>query len=112
MDYFETTGLPKNHDGAISLYELGMSNHLVKSGFSQFAFVTNNEMKKPFNTTCCKWRDVLSETGIIKRQHFLKKYIIMAMTDNDISEIAEKYSYNGHFINFLKYHNVRIVPRR
>lgn len=110
LDYFHTTGLPNNHGGAISLYELGMSTHLTSQGFSQFAYVSNDDMKKPFNTTCCKWKEVLNETGIIKRQHFLKKYAMMAMSDNDISEVAENYSYNVHFINFLKYHNVRFHP--
>jgi len=109
LDYFKTTGLPKNHGAAISSYELGMSAHLISQGFSQFAYVSNDEMKKPFNTTCCKWDTVLNETGIIKRQHFLKKYVIMAMTDKDISEVSENYSYNVHFIDFLKYHNVRFT---
>lgn len=112
IDYFETTGLPNNHNAAISLYELGLSTHLMKQGVSQFAFVSNNEMKNPFNTTCCKWKEVLNETGIIKRQHFFKKYPIMAMTDNDISEVAETHSYNVHFINFLKYHNVRLITTK
>jgi len=109
LDYFKTTGLPKNHGGAISLYELGMSSYLINQGVSCFAFVSNNEMKTPFNTTCCKWKEVLNETGIIKRQHFLKKYAMMAMSDNDILEVAENYSYNVHFIDFLKYHNVRLI---
>ncbi len=112
MDYFKTTGLPNNHGGAISLYELGMSTHLTKKGFSQFVFVSNNEMKKPFNTTCCKWEEVLNKTGIVKRQHFLKKYVIMAMKDIDISELAEKYAYNLHFIDFLKYHNVKLIQTK
>lgn len=107
MDYFKTNGLPNNHDAAISLYELGLSTCLTSQGFSHFEYVSNNEMQRPFNTTCCKWAEVLKQTGIIKRQHFFKKYLFMSMTDNDISEVAEKHSYNTHFIDFLKYNKVK-----
>jgi len=109
MDYFKTQGLPDNHDGAISKYELGISMHLIDNGFSQFSFVSNNDMKYPLNTTCVKWSEVLNVTGIIKRQHFFKRYAYKSMTDRDISDVAEKYSYNKHFIHFLKYNNIRYV---
>jgi hypothetical protein len=109
LDYFKEQGLPNNHDGAISKYELGISIYLINHGFSQFAFVSNDDMKFPLNPTCVKWSEVLNETGIIKRQHFFKKYAYKSMSDNDISEVAEKYSYNKHFINFLKYNNVKII---
>jgi len=109
MNYFKEQGLPNNHDGAISKYELGISIHLLNHGFSQFAFVSNDDMKIPLNTTCLKWSEVLNETGIIKRQHFLKKYAHKSMSDSDISAVAEKYSYNTHFTNFLKYNNIKIT---
>jgi hypothetical protein len=109
MNYFKDQGLPNNHDGAISKYELGISIYLLNHGFSQFAFVSNDDMKIPLNTTCLKWSEVLNETGIIKRQHFFKKYAYKSMSDNDISEVAEKYSYNKHFVNFLKYNNINIT---
>ncbi len=112
IDYFKTTGLPENHDAAISKYELKITMHLMNNGFSQYAFVSNDDMKFPLNTTCCKWHEVLNETGIVKRQHFFKKYAYrhMAMSDNDIYELAETHSYNKHFIDFLKYNNVKLVP--
>jgi hypothetical protein len=109
MDYFKTHGLPDNHDGAISKYELGISLYLINHGFSQFSFVSNNEMKHPFNTTCIKWAEVLNEIGIIKRQHFLKKYANKSMSNIDISNVADKYSYNMHFIHFLKYNHVNFA---
>ena len=109
MDYFKTQGLPDNHEGAISKYELGISMHLINSGFSQFSFVSNNEMKHPFNTTCIKWSEVLNETGIIKRQHFLKKYANKSMSNIEIFNVADKYSYNVHFIHFLKYNHVNFA---
>ena len=109
MNYFKEEGLPNNHDGAISKYELGISMHLINHGFSQFAFVSNDDMTVPLNTTCVKWSEVLNATGVIKRQHFFKKYAYKSMSDIDISEVAEKYSYNTHFKNFLKYNNVKIV---
>ena len=110
MNYFKEQGLPDNHDGAISKYELGISIHLLNHGFSQFAFVSNDDMKVPLNTTCLKWLEVLNATGIIKRQHFFKKYAYKSMSDSDISEVAEKHSYNTHFKNFLKYNNIKIIP--
>jgi hypothetical protein len=106
LSYFETHTLPANHQAAISQYELGITSHLIDSGLSSFAVVSNNEMQFPMNTTCCKWATVLQEVGIIKRQHFFKKYAYVAMTDADIALIAEKYSYNKHFIHFLKYHSI------
>ena len=111
MNYFKEQGLPNNHDGAISKYELGISLHLMNHGFSQFAFVSNDDMMVPLNTTCVKWSEVLNATGIIKRQHFFKKYAYKSMSDSDISEVAEKYAYNKHFVHFLKYNNVKIIPR-
>ena len=112
FDYFKTTGLPENHDAAISKYELKLTLHLMNHGFSQYAFVSNDDMPIPLNTTCCKWSEVLNTTGIVKRQHFFKKYAYrhMAMSDNDIYELAETHSYNKHFIDFLKYNNVKLVP--
>jgi len=110
LGYFKKIGLPDNHDAAISKYELGLSTHLVNEGFSHFSFVSNNDMKYPLNTTCCKWSEVLNETGIVKRQHFFKKYAYKSMTDDDISDVAEKYAYNKHFMNFLKYHQIKVIP--
>ena len=109
ISYFETHGLPVNHHAAISQYELGITAHLTKLGFSSFAIVSNNDMRFPRNTTCFKWAAVLQEVGIIKRQHFFKKYPSRTgMTDVDIAQAAEKYLYNKHFMHFLKYHNINI----
>lgn len=110
MSYFETYGLPANHPAAISRYELGMTSHLIDKGMSPFAVVSNNDMQFPLNTTCCKWSEVLQAVGIIKRQHFFKKYAYVAMTDADIALVAKKYSYNNHFMHFLKYHAININP--
>jgi hypothetical protein len=110
MSYFETHGLPANHPAAISRYELGMTSHLIDKGMSPFAVVSNNDMQFPLNTTCCKWSEVLQAVGIIKRQHFFKKYAYVAMTDADIALVAKKYSYNNHFMHFLKYHAININP--
>ena len=106
LSYFETHGLPGNHQAAISQYELGITSHLIDNGLSSFAVVSNSDMRFPMNTTCCKWSAVLQAVGIIKRQHFFKKYMHVAMTDADIALVAEKYSYNKHFMHFLKHHNV------
>jgi len=112
IDYFKTTGLPENHDAAISKYELKITMHLINAGFSHYAFVSNDDMPRPLNTTCCKWTDVLEKTGIVKRQHFFKKYAYrtMAMSDSDIREVADKNSYNKHFIDFLKYNHIKYLP--
>ena len=107
MSYFKTHGLPFNHTDAIAKYELGMSLHLTNLGLTSFAFVTNNDMRRPLNTTCCKWAIVLEETGIVKRQHFLKKYGRAGMTDKDIAKIAENHAYNAELLQFLKCNNVR-----
>ena len=107
MSYFKTHGLPFNHADAIAKYELGMSLHLTNLGLTSFAFVTNNDMRRPLNTTCCKWAIVLEETGIVKRQHFLKKYGRAGMTDKDIAKIAENHAYNAELLQFLKCNNVR-----
>jgi hypothetical protein len=106
MSYFKTHGLPFNHTDAIAKYELGMSLHLTNIGLTSFAFVTNNDMQRPLNTTCCKWSIVLEETGIVKRQHFLKKYGRAGMTDKDIAKIAENHAYNAELLQFLKCNNV------
>ena len=106
LSYFETHGLPANHQAAISQYELGITSHLIERGCSSYAVVSNNDMQFPLNTTCCKWSAVLQAIGIIKRQHFFKKYAHVAMTDADIALVAERHSYNKHFIHFLKHHNV------
>ena len=109
ISYFEKHGLPANHHAAIAQYELGITAHLINLGFSSDTIVSNNDMRYPLNTTCCKWSVVLQEVGIVKRQHFFKKYpYITAMTNVDIALVAEKYSYNKHFINFLKYHGIII----
>ena len=108
MTYFKTRGLPMNHDAAISKYELGISLNLIDKGFTSHAVVTNKEMRQPLNTTCCMWSNVLEETGIIKRQHFLKKYAYAAMTDSDIAEVADNYSYNKHLMHFLKYNKIYV----
>ena len=107
MSYFKTHGLPFNHTDAIAKYELGMSLHLTNLGLTSFAFVTNNDMRRPLNTTCCKWAIVLEETGIVKRQHFLKKYGRAGMTDKDIAKIAENHAYNAELLQFLKCNMVR-----
>jgi hypothetical protein len=106
LSYFETHGLPANHQAAISQYELGITSYLIENGCSSHAVVSNNDMRFPLNTTCCKWAAVLEAVGIIKRQHFLKKYPYAAMTDADVALVAEKYSYNKHFMHFLKYNGV------
>ena len=108
MSYFETHGLPKNHQSAILQYELGITSHLIDKGFSSFAVVSNDDMRHPLNTTCCKWSAVLKDIGIIKRQHFFKKYAYAAMTDANIAVVAENYSYNKHLMHFLKYHGIHV----
>ena len=108
VDYFDAHGLPMNHHAAISLYELGITKHLVDKGFVPFAAVSNKEMPVPLNTTCFKWSAVLQTTGIVKRQHFLKQYPPrFAMTDFNIALVAVKFSENKHFIHFLNYHGVK-----
>jgi hypothetical protein len=107
-DYFDAHGLPINHHAAISLYELGITRHLVNKGFVPFAAVSNKEMPIPLNTTHCKWSQVLQTTGIVKRQHFLKQYPArFAMTDLNIALVANKFSENKHLIHFLNYHGVK-----
>ena len=106
LAYFETNGLPANHGTAISQYELGITKYLFEKGFSPYAVVSNDDMRFPLNTTCCKWEKVLEKTGIIKRQHFLKKYAYAAMTDANIAMVAANHSYNKHFIHFLNYHGI------
>jgi len=108
VDYFDAHGLPMNHHAAISLYELGITKHLVDKGFVPFAAVSNKEMPVPLNTTCFKWSAVLQATGIVKRQHFLKQYPSrIAMTDLNTALVAVKFSENKHFIHFLTYHGVK-----
>ena len=108
VDYFDAHGLPINHHAAISLYELGITRHLVNKGFVPFAAVSNKEMPIPLNTTHCKWSQVLQTTGIVKRQHFLKQYPArFAMTDLNIALVANKFSENKHFIHFLTYHGIK-----
>ena len=106
LAYFETNGLPANHGTAIGQYELGITKHLIEKGFSSYAVVSNDDMRFPLNTTCCKWEKVLEKTGIIKRQHFLKKYAYAAMTDANIAMVATNHFYNKHFIHFLNYHGI------
>jgi hypothetical protein len=106
LAYFETNGLPGNHGSAIGQYELGITKHLIEKGFSSHAVVSNDDMRVPLNTTCCKWETVLETTGIIKRQHFLKKYAYAAMTDANIETVAKNHFYNKHFIHFLNYHGI------
>jgi hypothetical protein len=111
LSYFETRGLPMNHQTAISNYELGITAHLTNLGFSSFAVVSNDDMRNPLNTTCCKWPAVLEHIGIIKRQHFFKLYPRrLAMTDASIALVAEQHAYNKHFIDFLKYHRIYVLP--
>jgi hypothetical protein len=108
MDYFNAHGLPMNHHVAISVYELGITPHLMARGFKPFAMVSNDEMPVPLNTTCFKWSAVLQATGIVKRQHFLKQYPPrIAMTDLNIALVANKFSENKHFIHFLNYHGIK-----
>jgi lipopolysaccharide biosynthesis protein len=108
MDYFNAHGLPMNHHVAISVYELGITPHLMARGFKPFAMVSNEEMPVPLNTTCFKWSAVLQATGIVKRQHFLKQYPPrIAMTDLNIALVANKFSENKHFIHFLNYHGIK-----
>jgi hypothetical protein len=107
MGYFKTHGLPMNHHDAISVYELGITKHLMARGFKPFAMVSNQEMPVPLNTTCFKWSAVLQNTGIIKRQHFLKQYPPrFAMTDLNIELVATKFSENKHFVQFLHEHGI------
>jgi hypothetical protein len=106
LAHFETNGLPGNHGSAIGQYELGITKYLIENGFSSYAVVSNNDMRIPLNTTCCKWETVLEKTGIIKRQHFLKKYAYAAMTDANIATVAKNHFYNKHFIHFLNYHGI------
>jgi hypothetical protein len=106
LSYFETRGLPANHQAAISQYELGITSYLIDQGCSSYAVVSNSDMQFPLNTTCCKWSAVLQAIGIIKRQHFFKKYAYVAMTDADIALVAERHSYNKYFIHFLKHHGI------
>jgi len=109
VEYFKLRGLPINHQAAISDYELGMTAHLVQQGLAPFAMVSNQEMPFPLNTTYCKWSAVLQQTGIVKRQHFLKQYPArFSMTDLSIALIADKFSQNAHFIHFLKYHGIQL----
>jgi len=111
MGYFKTHGLPMNHHDAISVYELGITKHLMARGFKPFAMVSNQEMPVPLNTTCFKWSAVLQNTGIIKRQHFLKQYPPrFAMTDLNIELVATKFSENKPFVQFLHEHG--ITPER
>jgi len=111
LSYFETRGLPMNHQTAISNYELGITAHLTNGGFSPFAVVSNDDMRIPLNTTCCKWAAVLQHTGIIKRQHLLKLYPRkLAMTDANIAMVAKNHSYNKHFIDFLRYNRIDVLP--
>ena len=109
MSYFETRGLPINHQSAISHYEMGITSHLIDKGFSSFAVVSNDDMRHPLNTTCCKWSAVLNDIGIIKRQHFFKRYAYAAMTDANIALVAENYSYNKHLMHFLKYNGIPVI---
>jgi hypothetical protein len=102
IGYFNTHGLPINHHDAISVYELGITKHLVARGFKPFAMVSNQEMPVPLNTTCFKWSAVLQNTGIIKRQHLLKQYPPrFAMTDLNIELVATKFAENKPFVQFL-----------
>jgi lipopolysaccharide biosynthesis protein len=111
IGYFKTHGLPMNHHDAISVYELGITKHLVARGFKPFAMVSNQEMPVPLNTTCFKWSAVLQNTGIIKRQHFLKQYPPrFAMTDLNIELVATKFAENKPFVQFLHEHG--ITPER
>ena len=108
VDYFTMRGLPMNYQASISDYELGITAHLAKDGLAPFAMVSNKEMQFPLNTTYYKWSMVLQHTGIVKRQHFLKKYPArFAMTDLNIALIADKYSQNVPFIHFLKYNGIQ-----
>ena len=107
IGYFKTHGLPMNHHDAISVYELGITKHLVARGFKPFAMVSNQEMPVPLNTTCFKWSAVLQNTGIIKRQHLLKQYPPrFAMTDLNIELVATKFAENKPFVQFLHEHGI------
>jgi hypothetical protein len=107
VEFFKTHGLPINHHDAISIYELKITKHLMDRGFKPFAIVSNKEMPIPFNTTCFKWSAVLQNTGIVKRQHFLKQYPPhVAMTDINIELIANKFSENKHFTQFFRDHGI------
>jgi hypothetical protein len=109
VNYFDVHGLPTNHNASISVYELGMTQHLVTNGFTPYAVVSNAEMQYPLNTTYYKWSAVLQHAGIIKRQHLLKQYPVRyAMTDFNIALVASKFTENTHFIHFLKYHGIKV----
>jgi hypothetical protein len=109
VNYFDVHGLPTNHNASISVYELGITQHLMVQGFTPYAVVSNAEMQYPLNTTYYKWSAVLQHAGIIKRQHLLKQYPVRyAMTDFNIALVASKFTENTHFIHFLKYHGIKV----
>jgi hypothetical protein len=109
VHYFGVHGLPINHNASISVYELGITQHLMGQGFTPYAVVSNAEMQFPLNTTYYKWSAVLQQAGIIKRQHLLKQYPArFAMTDYNIALVAHKFSENTHFIHYLKYHGINL----
>jgi lipopolysaccharide biosynthesis protein len=109
VNYFDVNGLPINHNASISVYELGITPHLISQGFNPYAMVSNSEMQFPLNTTYYKWSAVLQHAGIIKRQHLLKQYPVRyAMTDYNIALVANKFSENKHFIHYLNYHGIKL----
>lgn len=109
VNYFDVQGVPTNHNASISVYELGMTQHLINQGFTPYAMISNAEMQYPLNTTYYKWSAVLQHAGIIKRQHILKQYPMrFAMTDFNIALVANKFNENTHFIHFLKYHGIHV----
>jgi len=106
IEFFKSSGIPMNHDESISYYELKLTMHMLKSGCICYSVVSNNEIA--LNTTCYKWKQILKNIGIIKRQHILKQYGKQSISDYDLAFIAKVYaSTNLQFIEYLDNHNIK-----
>jgi hypothetical protein len=106
IEFFKSSGIPMNHDQSISYYELKLTMHMLKTGCICYSVVSNNEIA--LNTTCYKWKQILKNIGIIKRQHILKQYGKQSISDYDLALIAKVYaSTNLQFIEYLDNHNIK-----
>jgi lipopolysaccharide biosynthesis protein len=106
IEFFKSSGIPMNHDQSISSYELKLTMHMLKTGCICYSVVSNNEIA--LNTTCYKWKQILKNIGIIKRQHILKQYGKQSISDYDLAFIAKVYaSTNLQFIEYLDNHNIK-----
>jgi hypothetical protein len=106
IEFFKSSGIPMNHDQSISHYELKLTMHMLKTGCICYSVVSNNEIA--LNTTCYKWKQILKNIGIIKRQHILKQYGKQSISDYDLAFIAKVYaSTNLQFIEYLDNHNIK-----